>query len=130
MLERKSLLVDPSKVKNSGIWAKYVFREAYGVNSKELGEEWKRFLGDIRGGKSSNKLVSEGSTEGRSDFMTIKRTDIEELFSQYKKIADSHPLSDKKIVEGIQILLQIFSTGQIDRKSLATGINKILQKLT
>jgi hypothetical protein len=94
------------------------------VNNKELGEKWKRFLRDIRGGKSSNKLVSEGSTEGRS------KTDIEELFSQYKKITDSHPLSDKKIVEGIQILLQIFSTGRIDRKSLATGINKILQKLT
>jgi hypothetical protein len=100
------------------------------VNSKELGEEWKRFLGDIREGKSSNKLVSKRSTEGRSNFMTIKRTDIEELFLQYKKIADSHPLSDKKIVEGIQILLQIFSTSQIDRKSLTTGINKILQKLT
>jgi hypothetical protein len=39
--ERKSLLIDPSKVKNSGIWAKYVFRKAYGVNSKELGEKWK-----------------------------------------------------------------------------------------
>jgi hypothetical protein len=116
-LERKSLLVDPSKVKNSGIWAKYVFREAYGVKSKELGEEWKRFLEDIQGNKSSEKVTSAEKS-------------VEELFSQYKKIADSHPLSDKKIVEGIQILLQIFSTGQIDRKSLATGINKILQKLT
>jgi hypothetical protein len=116
-LERKSLLVDPSKVKNSGIWAKYVFREAYGVKSKELGEEWKRFLEDIQGNKSSEKVTSAEKS-------------VEELFSQYKKIAESHPLSDKKIVEGIQILLQIFSTGRIDRKSLATGINKILQKLT
>jgi hypothetical protein len=122
-LERKSLLVDPSKVKNSVVRAKYVFREAYGVKSKELGEEWKKFLEDVQGNKSSEKGESaENSMEDQHN--------VEELFSQYKKIADSHPLSDKKIVEGIQILLQIFSTGRIDRKSLATGINKILQKLT
>jgi hypothetical protein len=115
-LERKSLLVDPSKVKNSGIWAKYVFRKAYGINSKELEEEWKRFLGEIRGAKRG----------GSSEKVPSVETNVEELFLQYKKIADSHPLSDKKIVEGIQILLQIFSTGRIDRKSLATGINKLI----
>jgi hypothetical protein len=100
-LERKSLLVDPSKVKNSGIWAKYIFREAYGINSKELGEEWKRFLGEIHGVERSRSSEKVPSVE----------TNVKELFSQYKKIADSHSLSDKKIVEGIQILLQIFSTG-------------------
>jgi hypothetical protein len=119
-LERKSLLIDPSKVKNSGIWAKYVFREAYGVNSKEFGEEWKRFLGEIRGVERS------GSSE---KVLSVENSNVEELFLQYKKIADSHPLSDKKIVEGIQILLQIFSTGRIDRKSLATGINKLIPEI-
>jgi hypothetical protein len=121
LFERKSLLVDPSKVKNSGIWAKYVFREAYGVNSKELGKEWKRFLREIHGVERSG--LSE-------KVLSVENSNVEELFLQYKKIADSHSLSDKKIVEGIQILLQIFSTCRIDQKSLATGINKILQKLT
>jgi hypothetical protein len=111
------------------IWAKYVFQKAYSVNGKELREEWKRFLGDIhgtkRGGSSEKVSSAENSSSSVGD-----QYNVEELFSQYKKIANFHPLSDKKIVKGIQILLQIFFTGQIDQKSLAIGINKVLQKLT
>jgi hypothetical protein len=83
-------------------------------------EEILRDICEIEGGGSSEKISSaKNSSSG-----------VEELFSQYKMIADSHPLNDKKIVKGIQILLQIFSTGRIDWKFLATSINKILQKLT
>ncbi|GBB92567.1 hypothetical protein RclHR1_20240005 [Rhizophagus clarus] len=33
-----------SKAKNSDIWAKYIFREAYGINDCTLGDKYKKFL--------------------------------------------------------------------------------------
>ncbi|GBC00723.1 hypothetical protein RclHR1_39550002 [Rhizophagus clarus] len=33
-----------SKTKNSDIWAKYIFREAYGINDRTPGDEYKKFL--------------------------------------------------------------------------------------
>ncbi|GBB92677.1 hypothetical protein RclHR1_02040039 [Rhizophagus clarus] len=37
-----------SKAKNSDIWAKYVFREAYGINDRTLGDEYKKFLSQVK----------------------------------------------------------------------------------
>ena len=118
--ECKLLLIDPLKIKNSSIWAKYVFWEAYGINSKELGVEWKKFLAGIQDGIDQKGQSKEPKEE----------TSVKLLFSQYKKIAEAHSLSDKKIVKGIEILLQIFNQGCIDRQSLVVRINKILQKMT
>ncbi|RHZ63707.1 hypothetical protein Glove_328g42 [Diversispora epigaea] len=41
--ERKILLADEITVKNSDTWTKYVFREAFGIKSKDLGPEWIKF---------------------------------------------------------------------------------------
>ena len=35
--EHKKLLADGVMIKNSDIWVKYVFREAFGINEKDLG---------------------------------------------------------------------------------------------
>ena len=41
--ERKKLLADGIRAKNSGIWTRYVFREAFSINEKDLGSEWVKF---------------------------------------------------------------------------------------
>jgi hypothetical protein len=115
--ERKLLLVDASKVKNSDTWTKYIFREAYGVNNKTLGIEWKKF----------KQLVQQDMECGDellpADSEQIASTD--KLFTQYKELVDlsrSRPLDDEKIVEGINYLLHIFSKDKMDRKALQVGI--------
>ena len=100
--EHKKLLAENVKAKNSDIWAKYVFREAFGIEDKDLGPEWTVF--------SSQFYSSRNSTE------QIKR---------YKELLASHPLDDKKIIEGHEILLWLFSNGYIDQKTYISGINEI-----
>ncbi|GBB93003.1 hypothetical protein RclHR1_20990007 [Rhizophagus clarus] len=48
--ERKLYLKQDAllKAKNSVIWAKYVFREAYGINDRTLGDEYKKFLSQVK----------------------------------------------------------------------------------
>ena len=99
--ERKKLLAENVKAKNSDIWAKYVFREAFDIEGKDLGPEWAIF--------SSQFYRSRNSTE------QIKR---------YKELLASYPLDDKKIKEGFEILLWLFSNGYIDRKTYISGINE------
>ena len=41
--EHKKLLADRIRVKNSGIWVRYVFREAFGINKKDLDPKWIKF---------------------------------------------------------------------------------------
>jgi hypothetical protein len=41
--ERKKLLAKGVHVKNSLIWAKYVYREAFNVKDKDLGPDWVKF---------------------------------------------------------------------------------------
>lgn len=41
--ERKKLLAKGIHVKNSLIWAKYVYREAFNVKDKDLGPDWVKF---------------------------------------------------------------------------------------
>jgi hypothetical protein len=113
--ERKVLLIASiqGKVKNSDIWARYVFREAYGIESKDLGDDWKKFIFEVR----RNIPLEEVSTSHESN--------PAKLFAQYKKITSTQPLSDEKIIEGIEILLQLFSKGCADRKTLRLGIENL-----
>jgi hypothetical protein len=108
--ERKHLLASNTTAKNSDIWIKYVFREAYGLNSKNLGVEWKDFLAKVR--SANQKDYKEGIAE--------------ELFPQYKKlISAKDPLNDEKIIEGIKILLKLFTKGHMDRQTLQVGISNL-----
>src|ERR1044072_4964409 len=83
--EHKKLLAGNVKAKNSDIWAKYVFREAFCIEGKDLGPEWTVFSSQLQNSYSS-----------RDSAQQIKR---------YKELLASHPLDDKKIKEGFEILL-------------------------
>ena len=40
---RKKLLAKGVRIKNSAIWAKYVYREAFNIKGKDLGPDWIKF---------------------------------------------------------------------------------------
>ena len=42
--ERKILLAEKVYAKNSEIWARYIFREAYSITDKDLGPEFTKFI--------------------------------------------------------------------------------------
>ncbi|CAB5380373.1 unnamed protein product [Rhizophagus irregularis] len=110
--ERKLLLISSITVKNADTWIKYVFREAYGLSGKTLGSDFQNFLAKVRDRTAKTE--------------TPKPENVKELFSRYETLKSSHPLDNKKIIEGIRVLLLIFSKGHMDCRALRVGINSIL----
>ncbi|GET57389.1 hypothetical protein RIR_jg37452.t3 [Rhizophagus irregularis DAOM 181602=DAOM 197198] len=110
--ERKHLLVSGIIAKNADTWIKYVFREAYGLSGKTLGSDFQKFLAKVRDRTAKTEIP--------------KSETVKELFFRYEVLKSSHPLDNKKIIEGIGVLLQIFSKGHMDRRALRVGINSIL----
>ncbi|PKK54668.1 hypothetical protein RhiirC2_833527, partial [Rhizophagus irregularis] len=110
--ERKCLLISSITVKNADTWIKYVFREAYRLSGKTLGSDFQNFLVKVRDRTAKTE--------------TPKPENVKELFSRYETLKSSHPLDNKKIIEGIGVLLLIFSKGHMDRRALRVGINSIL----
>ncbi|CAG8778396.1 16659_t:CDS:1, partial [Rhizophagus irregularis] len=102
--ERKHLLVSGVIAKNADTWIKYVFREAYGLSGKTLGSDFQNFLAKVRDRTTKTEIP--------------KPETVKELFSRYEVLKSSHPLDNKKIIEGIGVLLQIFSKGHMDRRAL------------
>ena len=102
--ERKILLAEGTTAKNKEVWARYIFREAYGITGKDLGPEWIKFQEqvkekNVRSVNNSKKIISE--------------------------LVKSTPLSDKKFIEGCETLLWLFSNGHISRKTFCNTINAI-----
>ena len=62
-----------------------------------------------------------------TDSGKVERADLKALFSQYENLVKECPLSDKKVEEGVDLLLQIFSKGHMDRKALQIGINTLMR---
>ncbi|GBC00704.1 hypothetical protein RclHR1_39480002 [Rhizophagus clarus] len=98
-----------SKAKNSDIWAKYVFREVYGINDHTLGDEYKKFLSQVK-----NVYVT------RDNFTVLVSP-----FDRYRELLNERPLSDKKIIEGIEVLLKLFNDGLMKKPILQVGINSL-----
>ena len=46
--ERKKLLADGVMAKNKDIWVRYVFREAFGINGKDLSPKWIKFSEQLK----------------------------------------------------------------------------------
>ena len=109
--ERKLYLIPDalSKAKNSDIWAKYVFREAYGINDRTLGDEYKKFLSQVK-----NVCVTRNNSP-------VSVTP----FDRYRELLNERPLSDKKIIEGIEALLKLFNDGLMKKPILQVGINSL-----
>jgi hypothetical protein len=110
--ERQHLLVPGVLAKNTDTWIKFVFREAYGLSGKTLGADFQDFLAKVQGRTAKTE--------------TLKTENVKELFSRYEALKSSRPLDNKKIIEGIEVLLQIFSKSHMDRRALQVGINSIL----
>ncbi len=104
--ERKKILADGVRAKNSDIWARYVFREAYGIDSKDLGPEWIKFSEQLKNNSKPN---------------ITKETQL----SRYIELLASRPLDDKNYIEGLKILLWLLSNGYIDQKTYKARINEL-----
>ena len=103
--ERKKLLANNVNVKNSDIWAKYVFREAYGIENKDLGPEWITFSEQIKTLPITKQVQA----------------------NRYKELLASKPLNDKKMIEALEILLWFLSNGYIKKESYIKGVQEIVQ---
>jgi len=120
--ERNLLLISDatSKAKNSDIWARYVFREAYGINDRVLGDEYKKFLSQVRA-----PLRTEGSSPPQQASVPSQTSTP---FTRYREIlTGSYPRSNEKIIEGIEALLELFSTGSMKPVALQVGINSLFR---
>jgi hypothetical protein len=101
--ERNKLLANGVQVKNSNIWARYIFREAFGIEGKDLGPEWVKF---------ERQLALPPITK-------------QSQLDKYKELLASRPLNDKKIAEGLEILLWLLTNKFIDRKIYLKGCDEI-----
>ena len=104
--ERKKLLANGIKAKNSDIWARYIFREAFDINDKDLGPEWIKFSKQLK---------------NTSEPTVTKETQL----SRYRELLVSRPLDNKKLIEGLEILLWLLSNGYIDQKTYKAGIDEL-----
>jgi hypothetical protein len=102
--ERKILLAEGTTAKNKEVWARYIFREAYGITGKDLGPEWIKFQEQVKGKNVSSK---------------------ESQVTLYENIFRSKPIDDKKYIEGCNALLWLFSHGHINRRTLCTMIREL-----
>ena len=100
--ERKKILANGINTKNSDIWAKYVYREAFCIKGKDLGTGWTKF---------ESQLKSPITKESQLKY--------------YKELLASRPLDDKKMLEGLEILLWLIKNGYIDRKIYISGVTEI-----
>jgi hypothetical protein len=103
--ERKKLLANGVSAKNSDIWARYIFREAYGIEDKDLGPEWIRFSEQIK---------------------CPPVTKVTQL-DRYKELLVSKPLDNKKMIKALEILLWFLSNGHIKKESYISEVQEIVQ---
>src|ERR1700722_6838613 len=101
--ERKKMLADGVITKNSEIWSKYIFQEAFGINSKELGDSWHKFIKDVN----------------------TTPIDKDSQLLHYKHLIKTKPLDDKKYIESCSILLWLFSNEHIDQSTFYEGIKEL-----
>ena len=114
--ERRKLLATGVMAKNSDTWARLVYREAFGIKDKELGNGWREFTRKIK--ELSTRVEPEKQI---FESPTHKKT----YFLRYKNLLESRPLDEKKYIEGCEILLWLLSNGHIDQKTYRVGIREL-----
>ncbi|RGB43734.1 hypothetical protein C1646_749540 [Rhizophagus diaphanus] len=77
----------------------WVFLSPKELSSKTLEKDFQDFLAKVQGRTAKTE--------------TLKAKIVKELFSRYKALKSSHSLDDEKIIEGIGILLKIFSKASL-----------------
>ena len=118
--ERKLLLAEGIHTKNSEVWAKYVFREAFGIENKDLGPEWTKFLEQL---KDKNLTTQLCCSNNETQPPTISKSD---QILHYNQLLKMRPLDDEKIIKGCNILLWLFSNGHIERQQFIIGIKGLM----
>jgi Poxvirus A32 protein len=112
--ERKTLLANKVTVKNRDIWARYVFREAYGITGVNLGSKWIAFSAELN--SNSNCILHQ-------------KNDItkQSQFSRYKELMTSRLLEKNELIEGVEILLWLFSNEHLNQEAFYNGIKEFLE---
>ena len=121
--ERKKLLANGVTAKNSDIWARFVYREAFGINGKDLGTGWREFTQKIK--ENIDMRSIESSTHINNANQNESLNHKKDYMLRYKDLLDSRPLSGKKYIEGCEILLWFLSNGHIDQKTYRVGIREL-----
>jgi len=85
--------------------ARYGFRDAYGIDDKDLGSEWITFSEQIKTLPITKQVQA----------------------NQYKELLASKPLDDKKMIEALEILLWFLSNRHIKKESYIKGVQEIVQ---
>ena len=106
-IERKKLLANGVIAKNSDTWAKFVYREAFGIKDKDLGIGWREFAQKIQ--KPSFEAVPDKSSQSL----------------RYQELLNSRPLDEKKYIEGCKILTWLLSNSHINQKIYQVGIKEL-----
>lgn len=115
-IERKKLLADGVVVKNSDVWAKFVYREAFNIKNKDLGIRWHEF-DQARKGHCPTIKIKEFSAESTPDKSSQS--------VRYQELLDSRPLNKKEYIEGCKILTWLLSNDHIDQKIYQVGIKEL-----
>jgi len=153
--ERKLLLAEGVFVKNSDIWARYVFREAYGINGKDLGLEWHNKFNrqlkhntqccdsvSCKNGGSHSFITDEQNLSSLDPMLRIalqgkdalqvakeirsyKEQNANAQVLYYKELLDSRPLNDDKFIKGCETLIWLFSNGHMNRKTFCVAFNEL-----
>lgn len=99
-LKRKKLLAEGVKVKNGDTWAKYVYREAYGIKEKNIGPGFSTFY------NSSSSMNTYGK--------------------RYQELLSLRPLEHEELIEGLKILLWLFEKQVINKETYINGMQEII----
>ena len=117
--DRKKLLANGITAKNSDTWARFVYREAFGIKDKDLGNGWREFIQKVKGHDTGLRIV-ESHDQGSAPLIH-KNT----YLLRYKDLLDSRPLDEKKYIEGCEILLWLLSNEHIDQKIYQIGTREL-----
>jgi len=117
--ERRKLLATGVMAKNSDTWARLVYREAFGIKDKDLGNGWREFIQKVKGHDTGLRIV-ESHDQGSAPLIDKKT-----YLLRYKNLLESRPLDEKKYIEGCEILLWLLSNGHIDQKTYRVGIREL-----
>jgi hypothetical protein len=96
---RKKLLAKGVWVKNGITWAKYIYREVYGIKEKNIGPGFITFYSQTNSTSTYSK--------------------------RYQELLSLRPLEHKELIEGLNILLWLFEKQAIDKKTYISGIQEI-----
>ncbi len=121
--ERKTLLADKVTVKNRDIWTRYVFREAYGITDVNLGPKWVEFTAKLENRKKIENPNITSNVIHQQDGVT-KKSQLLRYKELVLSLRHSGSLEKNELIEGVEILLWLFSNNYINQEAFCRGIKE------